>query len=306
LLIFFLRDGIDISIGTVLDAAQVKVNILVRLLRYSVPALISQGIQLLEPVLVTAVILSDLGPTQAGIYYAGFAVPSQMVSILLQANSTYLTPKISSVLGSKRGIANLMNEAIRVMLLFWLPFACMMVVFGSSIIRILYQPDFLMAAQFYALQLFGDLGVLLARPLRSGLYPSGHFAAMLGLTISRSALRIAFFLLLIDHGLSGIFLSHVLSSWVILAASFLLSRRYFSFSFAGKSLFLIAKSLAVFLATAVLVYSSNPLLAYGVPCALLMAWLVTALDRREKVEVYSLARQSLQSISRKLRSHHDL
>lgn len=267
-----------------------------RLLKFGGVLLGGQGVRLLEPVLVTSILLAMLGPVYAGLYAIVLGIPRKILTLLLQSNSTYTLPKVSGSGANLSSVVQIKNDALRVLLIFWLPAACLLMIFRHEVIIILYQPDFQPAAKFFALYLLGDLGIILSRPFRIGLLPSRRFGIHIGLMAGQSVLRIVLMVaFLARFGLLAAIGSYTLATWLIALLSFWYARRLFAFTFHRQTLLILIKSLIVFAAIALLINSSLPVLSYGLTSLLLAAWCLTIFTRQELMSFYALGHSKLSS-----------
>lgn len=277
------------------------------LLCFGVVLLGTQAWVTLESVVVNSIVIGRLGVDQAGLYQAAFGIPYQLLTTLLLANSMYALPKISRTRRDLAAVVQIKNEALRVLLLFWLPAACCVTILGKAVVITFYRPDFMPAASLYGLQLLGDLGLLISRPLRVGLLPMRRFRAHLGLLALQGAIRISLLYICIDHlGLYAAIITYAIATWAMVGASYVYIRRAIGFAFSQKSRALLAKSLLVFVITAILVHNRHPVLAYGLPSALLIAWCLTALSPQETAALRALGREQRNVWRNKLWRNYEL
>jgi len=306
LLARLLTKALDASAKTIRPKLRVEIALGLRLLQLSAALLVTQGILALESVVVNAVVIRHLGADQAGLYQAGLGVPYKLLGILLTANSMYVLPKISGAGGDLRAIVQFKNDSLRVLFLFWLPLACLVMIFRNVIVVSLYHQGFLLAAQLYGLQLLGDLGVILSRPLRIGMFSMRHFRAYIGSMAFQSVFRtLSLYVLMSYLGLHATVVSYAIATWVTAVISYGYTRKAFGFMFDKRSRTLLVKSLVVFIVTGALVYSTNSVFTYVASTILLIAWCLTALPPQEMAALYALGRKQLGVGRKKLGWRHE-
>jgi antigen flippase len=130
-----------------------------RLIKFGLTA---QGVDLMvlaSNFLVPYILVLYSGPGAIGIYqvlmvFTGF-------TLLLQSSMfAYFFPKISES-ESDEWMGNRINDAVRVQLLLTIPIVSLLVLFSSSIVRLVYTAEFMGASDYMALILFSSLGAAL-------------------------------------------------------------------------------------------------------------------------------------------------
>ncbi|MBC8046665.1 MAG: oligosaccharide flippase family protein [Fimbriimonadaceae bacterium] len=155
---------------------------------------------------------SKLGLFYVGIYQAGWGLTASYVQLIFQSMSRDLSPRLNIAIDSKEEANKLVNEQLHITILISIPILASMLLLSSSLIHILYSPEFYEAVSLLQWLLFGTILRIFSRPLALMLYSarltklyliSELFPTILLLIIS--------YLLIDDYGLNAIGIAYTLS-----------------------------------------------------------------------------------------------
>jgi antigen flippase len=160
--------------------------------------------------IIRTYIINSLGAEQNGVYQVVWSIPSQILSIIFGALSSYAFPLISGLREQHR-ISEEINVALRFSMLLAAPIVCIMVVMSGPLVSLFYSRQFLAAVPLLPLQLVGNFFKIVAWAVGLSLLGRKHLVAFTSFDLIWNAIfAVGVFLLLGRVGLFGAVVSYAI------------------------------------------------------------------------------------------------
>ena len=114
---------------------------------------------------IRALIVRDLGISDAGIYQAAWALSGLFGTFIIKAMGTDFYPRLTAVCNNTEEINRLVSEQIHVGVMLALPGIVATVSFASLIVQLFYSEQFLFAANLLPWFVFGFFGMIVMFPM---------------------------------------------------------------------------------------------------------------------------------------------
>jgi O-antigen/teichoic acid export membrane protein len=219
-----------------------------------------------------------------GFFAAAWAISNRVPSLIYQTFTSYLMPEISALRQDWESIVRIQNDACRISLLAVTPVLTLAIAAGPWVVSILLSGSFHPMVNLLRLMFIGELISVIAWAGGSALYPSGRPVSSAFFEWSFWAIFVAGVFVAAGVGeLNVVGGAYIVAEAALVAMIYVWERRHHDFRWSPRNLRLIALSLLVISASAVLAMLSGlpTVVVVVLVAALLAVWAVTAVHRSE-------------------------
>lgn len=220
---------------------------------------------------VRSLVQQRLGAAELGHYQAAWAISMTYLGFVLSAMATDYYPRLTATIGDRAAATRLVNEQTEVALLLGGPALVGMMALAPLVVRVLYTPEFAVAADILRWQILGDALKIASWPLSFVMLASGASKTyMLAETTAIVVFALGGWAGLPFFGVEATGIAFLIMYVAYLPLVFFLARRRIGFSWAPA----VTRQIALVLAAAglVMVLSHWSDLAAGlIGCALAAA-----------------------------------
>lgn len=215
------------------------------LLKFGHLRLIQTSIYPLTILIIRALIIRRLGLFSNGLYEVALAYSFMFVPLINNILWSYSYPNYCSA-ENNNVLLKEVNQFLRVSLFIALPIITAIILFRSSLIKLLFSTEFLPAAGIIALQLIGDFLKVLIWPFNVVLMAKDHMKVAIALEIiwNISFLSLSFYIIN-TYQLKGIFIAQNLSLSLLFVLTYIYTNKKFQLKVERSNLFLILASILI-------------------------------------------------------------
>ena len=219
-----------------------------------------------------------------GFFAAAWAISNRVPNLIYQTFTSYLMPEISALRRNWEPIVKIQNDACRISLLAVTPVLSLAIAAGPWIVSILLSESFQPMVDLLRLMFIGELISVVAWAGGSALYPSGRPLSSAVFEWSFWAVFVAgVFVAAGADELNAVGGAYIVAEAVLVAMIYVWERRHHNFRWSAQNLRLIALSLVVISASAVLAMLTGlpTVVAVALVACLLAVWAFTAVHPSE-------------------------
>jgi PST family polysaccharide transporter len=269
------------------------------LVRYGGASLVVASTNMLAILLVRTFVVQRLGAVANGLYQAVYGLSTQYLALVTSAMAVYSFAQLSAIASRPSTDPTRdpeldveINNNVRLVALVMIPILAGVVLLRKPGLVIFYSTKFLPAAQLFPVQAIGDYFFALAWAFGLVLLPLGRVRPWLWINVSSTIVVIPLtWVLLGPVGLEGVVAAYAFSQFIQAGLSWWYIERYTSFHLTGRNTRLLAWSLLLLVALAVL--PSERVAGYAIGVALTVAWGFLAVSRAELAQAAGMVRGRL-------------
>ncbi|MGE5601763.1 MAG: polysaccharide biosynthesis C-terminal domain-containing protein [Nitrososphaerales archaeon] len=272
------------------------------LVRYGGASLVVSSTNMLAILLVRTFIVQHLGVIPNGLYQAVYGLSTQYLTLVTGAMAAYSFAQLSAIASRPAADATRdpelnveINNNVRLVALVMVPILAGVVLLRRLGLVVFYSTKFLPAAELFPVQAIGDFFFALAWAFGLVLLPLGRVMPWLWINVSSTILVIPLTWVLIGPmRLEGVVVAYAFSQSIQAGLSWWYIARYTSFHLAVPNTWLLARSLLLLVALALL--PSSGVAPYLVGAVLTVAWLFTAVSLEEMRQGVEMVRGRLAAL----------
>jgi antigen flippase len=219
-----------------------------------------------------------------GFFAAAWAISNRVPNLIYQTFTAYLMPEISALRRDWDLIAKVQNDACRISLLAVTPVLALAIAAGPWIVSILLSSSFHPMVDLLRLMFVGELISVVVWAGGSAMYPSGRAVSNAVFEWSFWAMFVGGVFVAAGLGdLNAVGGAYIVAYAVMVVAIYAWERRHHGFRWSGRNLQLIALSLLVVSASAVLSMLTElpTLVVVALVAGLVSVWAFAAVHRSE-------------------------
>jgi PST family polysaccharide transporter len=264
------------------------------LLSYGSANAIGSIVRTANLLLVRTFIIDNFGIDQNGIYQVVWAMPGQVLSIVIGALSSYAFPVVSG-LRDRDEITDAINTALRFTLLATTPLVAGVMLFRYPVIVALYSHDFLPAVTYLPFQLLGDFLKTITWALGLSLLGRGHLLAFTLLELGWNAIYTTGVFTLARFGLWCAVVSYVVGYLVHTSATYLYQFKREGFRLSRANTRLLASSSVLLVGEALVTVTGRGEYQALYTATGLLAWVSLGTLREERAAAWRGVRAGLRA-----------
>lgn len=251
-----------------------------RILSYGGISLANLAASWITILYIRSTLIRYAGPSANGLYQVIFAMSNYYTPFFTNAFWGHVFPKISALKDAKA--VNLeLNTALRFILLFLTPILGAIALFKKELILLIFSGEFLPGMELFPMYLLGSMFYMLIYLLGTNMLASKRLKPFLLMNVGQNLFYAALFTVFIKKmGILGISAAYLITNAVWFAVIFVYQLGTMELKIYAGNVRIFA--LGMVLMAVVFFAPSGYAALFVVKCAMLAAWLVFVMGKREK------------------------